>query len=153
MQTDPVVLRPDQSLEEAGRRLERAGVSGGPVMSNGAVVGMLSLSDLFEACGIPLGRVATSGPWHRYERALAESEKTVADVMTHQVVAVHPEATIAEAASHMRTYRINRLPVVDQAGSLRGIVARDDIIDAVAKAVHELHSRRNHPGLPTMAPD
>jgi CBS-domain-containing membrane protein len=122
-------------------------------MSGGEVIGMVTLSDLFEAAGIPLGIAATSGPWHRYEHSLAQSEKKVQDVMSHQVVSVPPAAPIAEAASLMRTYRINRLPVVDRTGTLHGIVARDDIIDAVALAAHELHSIRPRPGMSALTSD
>jgi len=153
MQPDTLVLRPEQSLADAAQELERAGISGGPVMSGGRVIGMVSLSDLFEAVGVPAGQVATSGPWHRYEHVLAESKKTVSDVMSHQVVSLPPEAPIGEAASLMRTHRVNRIPVVDRTGALRGIVARDDIIEAVANAAHALHALRAHPGAPALPPD
>lgn len=152
MQAHTVVLRPDETLEEAARKLEKAGVSGGPVMSGGEVIGMVSLSDLFEAAGVPFAKAATSGPWHRYEHSLGQSEKKVKDVMSHQVVSVQPAAPIAEAASLMRSYRINRLPVVDRTGTLHGIVARDDIIEAVARVAHELHSARSSPSTPALGP-
>jgi CBS domain-containing protein len=151
MQPETLLLRPEQSLADAAQELERVGISGGPVMSGGRVIGMVSLSDLFEAVGIAASRAATSGPWHRYEHVLATSKKTVSDVMSRQVVSLSPDAPITEAASVMRIYRVNRIPVVDRTGTLRGIVARDDIIEAVAKAAHELHTLRAQPGVPAKA--
>ncbi len=75
MEPETLVLRPEQSLADAAQELERAGISGGPVMRAGRVIGMVSLSDLFEAVGVPTSQAETSGPWHRYEHVLAESRK------------------------------------------------------------------------------
>lgn len=153
MQPETVYLRAEQSLGEAAEELERAGVSGGPVMTGGRVAGMISLGDMFEAVGVPASQAATSGPWHRYEHVLAKSGKTVSEVMSRHVVSMPPEASIAEAASLMRAERVNRIPVVDRAGSLRGIVARDDIIEAVARVAQGLYKRRAHVNAPVMSPD
>jgi CBS domain-containing protein len=152
MEPDTLFLRPDQSLSEAAVELEKAGISGGPVMSGRFVVGMVSLSDLFEAAGVAASEAATSGPWHRYEHTLAQTGKTVADAMSRQVVSMQPDASIAEAASLMRLHRVNRIPVVDRSGTLRGIVARDDIIRSVARVAHALHAARAHPGASALAP-
>ena len=144
MERAVVTLRLDQTLEEGIRELERAGISGAPVVDGEAVVGMVSLSDLFEAAGIDFRNVSTSGPWHRFERQVATAGKRVADAMRRPVVTLAPEASVAEAATLMRTYGINRIPIVDSAGRLVGIVARDEVIEAVARAALSLRGGGHH---------
>jgi len=134
METKVVSLRPEQSLQEAAFDLERAEVSGAPVVDGGRVVGMVSLSALFTAAGVEFEKAATSGPWHRYEHALAKSSRSVGDVMTTTVVVLAPDTPITEAAAIMRERGVNRIPIVDADGGLVGIVARDDIVAAVAGA-------------------
>jgi CBS domain-containing protein len=142
METNVVVLRPDQPLQEAIRALERGEVSGGPVMEGDRLVGMASLADLFRAAGVDPKLAATSGPWHRYEHTVGASKRVVADAMTRGIVSLTPDATIAQAAEAMRANEVNRIPIVDAGGALRGIVARDDIVAAVAAASQALHSGR-----------
>jgi CBS domain-containing protein len=48
--------------------------------------------------------------------------------MTVAVVAVSPDATVAEAARRMHTAKVKRLPVVDRSGRLVGIVSRSDLL-------------------------
>lgn len=145
MEWSVVTLRPDQSIGEAAKELERKGVSGAPIVREDRVVGVVTLRDLFEAADVAFAKVATSGPWHRYESVLDRSGLTVERAMTASVVTLSLGAAIAEAAAVMRDRRINRIPIVDSQGKVRGIVARDDIIEAVARAVAGLR-RRGSPG-------
>jgi CBS domain-containing protein len=142
MQRKVIVLRPGEPLQDAIRQLERAGVSGGPVMEGERVVGMVSLADMFRSAGVDPNLAATSGPWHRYEHFVANSHLTVADAMSKRLVTISLGATIAEAAEAMRSNAVNRVPVLDDEGSLIGIVARDDIIAAVAAASRAVRPRR-----------
>jgi CBS domain-containing protein len=48
--------------------------------------------------------------------------------MTVAVVAVSPDATVAEAARRMHTAKVKRLPVVDRTGRLLGIISRSDLL-------------------------
>ena len=50
------------------------------------------------------------------------------DLMTVAVVAISPDATVAEAARRMHTAGVKRLPVVDRSGRLVGIVSRGDLL-------------------------
>jgi CBS domain-containing protein len=147
MQPKVVVLRPDQSLREAIYELERGGVSGGPVVENGRVIGMVSLADLFRAAGVDPKLAATTGPWHRYEHVEPASRRRVAEAMNRRVVSVRKDASIAVAAQAMRENDVNRIPVMDESGGLVGIVARDDIIAAVADASRTIHQGGLHAGI------
>lgn len=134
MRRSVIVLSPEQSLGEAARILEREGVSGAPVTDGRHLVGVVSLADLFRAAGIEPDEVATSGPWHRHESAMAQSGRTVAHAMQRNVATVAPDQPIAEIAALMHARGVNRIPVVSADGIVVGIVARDDIVAAVARA-------------------
>jgi CBS domain-containing protein len=142
MQRTVVVFSPAHTIAEAAMELERQGVSGAPVVEHGSVVGMVSLKDLFEAAGVPPERAATSGPWHRYEHHLRETGLTVRDVIVETVVTIPPGTPISTAAALMRERKINRIPVIQPGGVVVGIVARDDVIEAVARIVGKMHSVR-----------
>ena len=51
-----------------------------------------------------------------------------ADVMTHNILSVRPDATIAEAIRLMLDNRISGLPVIDEAGRLVGILTEGDLL-------------------------
>lgn len=63
--------------------------------------------------------------------------KTVADVMSRDVVTVAPDATLRRAAGVMRGRSVGCLPVLDD-GHLVGIVTTSDLLTALAKG--EVHA-------------
>ena len=65
----------------------------------------------------------------------------VADVMTHPVISVTPETTIAEAAGLMLEHRISGLPVVDQGGAVVGVVTEGDLLRRIETGTERRHSR------------
>jgi CBS domain-containing protein len=152
MQRTVIVLNPDQPIGEAVRELERREVSGAPVVEGRKVVGVVTLGDLFDAADVS-EPVATTGPWHRYERQLDASKKLVREAMTRTVVSLPPGAAIPQAARLMRERSVNRIPIVDPDGRVRGIVARDDIIEAVARAFAEHHRHAGPDERPWIEPD
>ena len=58
----------------------------------------------------------------------------VTEIMRKEVITTTEETTLCEAARIMMTQRARRLPVVDLEGKVVGIVARCDILKALAKA-------------------
>lgn len=50
------------------------------------------------------------------------------DIMTKEVVTVHPETDILQAAKILLENHFNGLPVVDGEGNLQGILCQDDLI-------------------------
>jgi CBS domain-containing protein len=50
------------------------------------------------------------------------------DIMTVKIVTVSPETKIDQAAKLLLENHFNGLPVVDQGGSLKGIICQDDLI-------------------------
>jgi CBS domain-containing protein len=51
------------------------------------------------------------------------------DIMTQQVVTIHPEATVEELARLLIEHKISGVPVVDTGKNLLGIVTEKDLID------------------------
>ncbi|MGE5291146.1 MAG: CBS domain-containing protein [Micromonosporaceae bacterium] len=53
---------------------------------------------------------------------------TAGELMTAPAVTIHPDATLPAAARLMNQHHVRRLPVVDPAGALIGIVSRRDLL-------------------------
>src|SRR5262245_36128389 len=107
MIVDPVTVSPEQPLGEALAVMKRFRISGLPVTRDGKLVGILTNRDL------------------RFEKRL---DKTVADVMTRErLVTARPGITLDEAKEILHRYRIEKLPVVDEQNTLRGLITVKDI--------------------------
>ena len=65
------------------------------------------------------------------------------DIMTSEVVAVSPDAPIADVATMMIDHRISAVPVVDQ-GELVGIVTENDLIRRVELGTERARPRWLH---------
>jgi CBS domain-containing protein len=131
MTTGVLVLDSHTPADVAARRMEDSGVSGAPVVDEGRVVGVVTLADLLARAGAKRP-IMTSGPFLRVEGALADLK--VDEAMTAQVVTANPDWPLARAVSMMEEAGVNRLPVVDVEGRLVGILARDDVIRAIARS-------------------
>lgn len=57
---------------------------------------------------------------------------TVADIMTRDIVTVHPEDDVFETIRMMHGKGVRRVVVVDREGALVGIVSLDDLLELVA---------------------
>jgi CBS domain-containing protein len=55
-------------------------------------------------------------------------DQVVADLMTTEPVTIAPDARIEEAELLLERYEISGLPVVDEAGSLRGVISQTDLL-------------------------
>jgi len=64
-----------------------------------------------------------------------------ADVMTRNVVSIHPDASISEAARSMLSHRISGLPVIGERDNLIGIVTEGDLLRRVETGTLRHRSR------------
>jgi CBS-domain-containing membrane protein len=55
--------------------------------------------------------------------------QTAGEIMTREVVTVKKETTIRDLAELFTTHRIGSIPVVDDAGTLIGIVSESDLVE------------------------
>lgn len=136
MTQDVVSLTPDQSLEEAAKLLVEAGVSGAPVVKDGAVVGILSERDLLDSRTNPkpprylelLGGIIFLDDVEKYQAQLKKAVAVRVDqVMTREVAVIEASAPLEQAAKIILEHRVNRIPVVED-GKLVGIITRSDVL-------------------------
>ena len=62
----------------------------------------------------------------------ASRKTTVAEVMTSDVVAVAPSTPVPDVAATLHTAAVRALPVLDEDGSLLGVISEADLLAAVA---------------------
>ena len=79
-------------------------------------------------------------------RALARNpnarSKSLDQIMTHNPVTVRRHTPIADAVSKLLSKRINCLPVVDEDGSVCGIVTSTDLIKSYQRLLEMMHKAR-----------
>ena len=119
-----VSVEPDDTLKAAAKKMNRAGVSGAPVIdASGALVGVLSRTDLLRRIARP-----TEASDHT-ERLRTIEQEEVASLMTTTPVSISPEASMSEAANLMHDLSLNRLMVVEPTdNALVGILSATDVV-------------------------
>lgn len=142
MSRDPIVVRPETSLNEAIQILAERRISGLPVVDDaGQVVGIISETDLmWQQTGVTppayimfLDSVIFLKNPAQYERDLHKAlGQTVGEVMSRDPVTVDPDKLLKDAAQMMHDRNVHRLPVVDETGNVIGILTRGDIVRAMA---------------------
>ena len=105
---DPVILGPDQKVREALAIMAQYHISGLPITDpDGRLLGILTNRDL------------------RFE---TELDKRVSEAMTSEgLVTAGEGTTLDEAKAILHEHRIEKLPVVDEEGYLRGLITIKDI--------------------------
>jgi CBS domain-containing protein len=148
MNTEVVAFTPDEPVLTAAERMVEHDIDAGPVVdSGGKVVGMLSTTDLIvreSRMHLPtvisiLGATLELPSQKRkfdedVEKALGS---TVGEVMSEAPRTIQPSDTVETAATLMHELDLSRLAVVDERGTLVGIVARGDILRAIVQAGRE----------------
>jgi len=114
MRRPALLCTPDTSLAAAAAELRRSGCGCLPVVGEGGnVIGMITDRDI---C-IGLAR-----------RGEKPSQIPVWDAMQHKLFTCSPEDEIHCVLKTFRAQKIRRLPVVDRAGTLQGVLCMDDIV-------------------------
>ncbi|MFC9873648.1 IMP dehydrogenase [Nocardia salmonicida] len=109
MVTDPVTCRPTDTLAEVDAMCARFRISGLPVVDEtGALVGIITNRDM------------------RFE---VDQDRRVDEVMTKAPLITAREGVTAEAAlGLLRRHKIEKLPIVDGNGRLRGLITVKDFV-------------------------
>lgn len=147
MQRDVVTMSPDSRLSEAVSLLVRRGLRSLPVVDDGGrVMGIVTDGDLLRNTSLPirlgLQPILTREQIQSDIRELQAQGRTVGEIMTMPVITVRSADTLRSAGTLMVEHDLKRLPVVDRAGHLVGIVSRVDILremsaDVALAAAHE----------------
>jgi IMP dehydrogenase len=108
MITDPFTVTPDQSISALFEAMKKYKISGFPVIdANKKLVGMITNRDL---------------------RFVTDTTKKVKDVMTSENLVTAPEGTNFEKAKEiLKNHRVEKLPVVNKDGVLKGLITIKDI--------------------------
>lgn len=138
MTTQVVTVTPDTTVRGLAELLASRGISAAPVVdAKGELVGIVSEGDLVRRSELQTQRTRswwlalfTSGAAQAQDFIKANASK-VADIMTHEVVTVSPDAPLAEIARLLEKNAIKRVPVVSN-GKLAGIVSRANLVQALA---------------------
>ncbi|PZH20797.1 inosine-5'-monophosphate dehydrogenase [Streptomyces sp. NTH33] len=124
-----VRVRQDTPFKDVVRTLADHDVTAVPVVDDlGHPVGVVSEADLLRTVADrpdPAGLLPRLPP-DRLEEA--SDGATAEELMTAPPVCARPGWSIVEAARTMDTHKVKRLPVVDEAGVLTGIVSRSDLL-------------------------
>lgn len=131
MTQDVVTVDEHAPFKDVATLITERRVSAVPVLDReGRVLGIVSEADLLLKEEFPEGSASRrlfQGRRQRIDRAKAAGD-TAAELMTAPAVTVGPDASVAEAARLLYRHGIKRLPVVDPAGPLLGIVSRADLL-------------------------
>jgi IMP dehydrogenase len=105
---NPITLGPDRSISEAHQLMQRFRISGVPIVDDrGRLVGIITNRDL------------------QFERRM---DRPIREAMTRENLVTAPLGTTLEAAERiLGEHRIEKLPVVDDEGVLRGLITVKDI--------------------------
>lgn len=144
MTKDVMTVTPHTSIEEAARIMLRTHVSGLPVLDDaGKLVGIVSESDFLRRSEIGTGRKRPAwlqfliGPGRAATDFVRERGRKVEDVMTENPITVGEETALEELVRLMEKNGIKRLPVMS-GNTLKGIVTRSNLLQAVASMAHEI---------------
>ncbi|MES2306809.1 MAG: IMP dehydrogenase [Gemmatimonadota bacterium] len=112
---NPITLGPERPIREAHALMRRFRISGVPIVDgNGRLIGIITNRDL------------------QFESSM---DRPIADAMTSEGLITAPVGTsLADAEAILARHRIEKLPVVDGDGVLKGLITVKDIF-----------KRRDHP--------
>lgn len=120
--TDPFFLTPEHYVYEANELMGKYRISGVPITEGGKLVGIITNRDL------------------RFE---TNHNKKISEVMTKENLITASEGTTLEQAKNTLTrHKIEKLPIVDGEGNLKGLITIKDI----EKAIQYPHSAKDTHG-------
>ena len=110
---NPFFLSPQHFVHDANEIMSRYRISGVPICENGRLVGIITNRDL---------RFMTE----------ADYDQPISAVMTKENLVTAPVGTtLAQAKEILRRHRIEKLPIVDSEGRLKGLITIKDIEKSV----------------------
>jgi IMP dehydrogenase len=104
---DPIKLEPDRSIHEAVALMTKYHISGIPIVNGEKLVGILTNRDL---------------------RFVDDHDRKVSEFMTKEhLVTAKVGTTLEDAEKILQKHKVEKLPVVDSTGKLRGMITFKDI--------------------------
>ncbi len=121
MNRNVITVSPDMPVRALELMFEEYHHTGYPVVKDGKLVGMVTLSD-----------VQKVHPWER-------GEARVADIASRELVVTYPDESVHEALDKMVERDVGRLPVVERSdpSKIVGIISKHDILRAFEMAAEK----------------
>lgn len=136
MTTSPKTVSLETPVSDVIRLLLSSEFNAVPVVDLvGHPIGIISQGDLISRAGMPvrLGLLAQF-EHHQVEQFLETvSHKTAGEIMTKPVTTVQEDKRLSEAVDLMLKHHLKRLPVVNSAGELVGMIARSDVFHVITR--------------------
>jgi len=122
MSAKPITCSPDDEVDDIWHLMQERSFAGLPVVKKGKLVGMVTQKDLLDSGAILPAFEAGRGRFRTPK---------IFSVMKTPVISLKPTSTVKEAAELMLERNFGRVPVVDEKGSLTGMVDREDVVRAL----------------------
>ena len=108
---NPFFLSPEDSVSDADKLMGKYKISGVPIVENGKLVGIFTNRDL---------------------RFISDPNQNIGEVMTKENLITAPVGTtLPQAQEILRKHKIEKLPLVDENGFLKGLITIKDIEKSV----------------------
>ncbi len=139
MTTGVIAVRGDTSFKEMAALLGTARVSGFPVTDRaGKVIGVVSETDMLIKEADRASHPELFAGLRRSRDLQKAAGVIAAELMTTPPVTIGPDEPLQHAAYLMYDRAVERLPVVDKAGRLVGIVSRVDVLSIFRRPDEEI---------------
>jgi CBS-domain-containing membrane protein len=119
----------DVTMRELQKMFDNVHFNAFPVQDNDDIVGLVTKFDLLKCFAFTPSRMVPS-----YNDLMA---RTVADVMTPEFIYVDAATKLTRVLQLMVDHRLKSIPVLDAQQRLVGIIAREDIMRALARCAGE----------------
>ncbi len=139
MTRDVTSVSMNKTVSEVWKLMLEKHLKAVPVVDpSGSVVGILTDEDLLERAGVQQ-RLSVAIRLDQADieqelRSLETSPRRAKEVMTHPVITIAESDTLGTAAAKMAKAGLKRLPVVNDADRLVGMLSRLDVLREVAQA-------------------
>lgn len=140
MSRDVVTATPDAEVREIASLMVKHRIRCVPILADGHLVGIISESDLMRRVEIGSGRTHSrlsdlfASAATRAAEYVRTHSRRAADLMTRDVVTVRESADLAEIARLLEERKLRQVLVVDADAHLLGVVARANLVEAVANS-------------------
>jgi len=116
---------PDDEADNVWKMMKQRSFAACPVVVKGKPVGIVTQQNLLES--------GTIFPTFESKKGRFKAPSKINTIMKTPVVSLKPSNTVGDATKIMLKKDIGRVPIIDDKGTLIGIVDREDVLKALTK--------------------
>ena len=129
MTRDVTTVTRELTVRELGAMFDRDDFNTYPVEEDGQIAGIVTKFDMLKCFAFTPSQMVP-----RYADLMG---RTVADLMISDFIYIRPDTKLTRVLQLMVEHRIRSIPVLDGNSRLTGIIAREDILRALAAAAKD----------------